>query len=117
MKKKVEFLGIDIGGAHTKAVGLDINQKIVFFFYEKCAIWNKKDNLKKTLNKIKKRLNLAIPLCGITITAEMCDVFSDRNEGVKKLSAICDEVGINFFFFVIQEIFFKKKLRQKMSVQ
>ena len=113
MEKKVEFLGIDIGGAHTKAVGLDIKQKIVFFFYEKCAIWNNEDNLKKTLNKIKKKLNLSIPLCGITITAEMCDVFSDRNEGVKKLSAICDDVGINFFFFCNTRNFFKKKIEAK----
>ena len=31
MKQKVKFLGIDIGGAHTKAIGLDINHKVIFF--------------------------------------------------------------------------------------
>ena len=36
-----------------------------------------------------------------------------RNEGVKKLSAICDDVGINFFFFCNTRNFFKKKIEAK----
>ena len=113
MKQKVKFLGIDIGGAHTKAIGLDINHKVIFFFYEKCAIWNEKDNLKTTLKKIKEKLNFSSLLCGITITAEMCDIFSNRDEGVKKLSQICEEIGINFFFFCNTKNIFQKTIKAK----
>ena len=39
MKSKSTYVGLDIGGAHVKAVGIDQYKKINFIFYEKCPLW------------------------------------------------------------------------------
>ena len=42
MERKIEFLGIDIGGAHIKLVGLDKETKIILVKYIKFYFWKKK---------------------------------------------------------------------------
>ena len=49
MKNRIKYLGIDIGGAHFKIVGLDEKKSVCFSAYRKCYIWKGLDNLKKKL--------------------------------------------------------------------
>ena len=51
MRSQSIYVGLDIGGAHVKAVGIDQYKKINLIFYEKCPIW-KDFLLKKTLHKL-----------------------------------------------------------------
>ena len=58
MRSQSIYVGLDIGGAHVKAVGIDQYKKINLIFYEKCPIW-KDFFLKKTLHKLLKYLDSA----------------------------------------------------------
>ena len=49
MERKIEFLGIDIGGAHIKLVGLDKENKIILVKYIKFYFWKKKKSYPKFL--------------------------------------------------------------------
>ena len=49
MKNKIKYLGIDIGGAHFKIIGLDEKKSVCFSEYRKCYVWKGLDNLKKKL--------------------------------------------------------------------
>ena len=41
MRKLIKFLGIDVGGAHIKIVGLDKNGIICYVAYKNCPLWKK----------------------------------------------------------------------------
>ena len=85
-KKNIKFLGIDIGGAHLKIVGLDYGNKIILASQIKCPVWKGKHYIEKSFNIIREIAPNAI--FGITMTAELCDNFNDRREGVKEIIAI-----------------------------
>ena len=44
---KVSHLGIDIGGAHLKVIGVDKKNRVVLVDYESCAIWKGVEKLKE----------------------------------------------------------------------
>ena len=50
MKKQVKFLGIDIGGAHIKLIGLNKKRSVCFANYRKCYVWKGLNNLKENLS-------------------------------------------------------------------
>ena len=49
---KVSHLGIDIGGAHLKVIGVDKRNKVVLVDYEICAIWKGIEKLQAKFRKI-----------------------------------------------------------------
>ena len=53
MTKEVSHLGIDIGGAHLKIIGVDENETIRFVDYSSCKIWNDIKNFEKEVLKVK----------------------------------------------------------------
>jgi len=83
----VNVLGLDIGGANTKAAFLktqeakmqELRTAIEYF-----PIWKSgKDQLPKILEELKKGLaNSALDGVGLTITAELSDVYMTKKEGV-----------------------------------
>lgn len=99
MDNKIKFLGVDIGGAHLKLVGTNIKKKVIFVSYLKCPIWEDINNLRLHLTSLKAKIDINYVICCITMTAELCDCFENRNSGVKKIFSICKESGLNFFFF------------------
>jgi probable H4MPT-linked C1 transfer pathway protein len=83
----VNVLGLDIGGANTKAAFLktqDAKMQELRTAMEFFPIWKSgKDQLPKILEKLKKRLvNSALDGVGLTITAELSDVYMTKKEGV-----------------------------------
>ena len=59
MKKEVKFLGIDIGGAHIKLIGLNKKRSVCFANYRKCYVWKGLNNLKKeSINRLQKLANI-----------------------------------------------------------
>ena len=80
MKSLTKFLGIDIGGAHIKIIGLDEKAQISYVGYNSCPIWKNIKNLKKQIkfiNTISKKKEIK---CGITMTGELCDCFKNRSK-------------------------------------
>lgn len=110
MNKEVKYLGIDIGGAHLKLVGLDTKKKIIHVSYLQCPIWENLNNLSHHLNKLKKSVKIDSVVCCITMSAELCDFFKNRSLGVRKISSICNKTGLKFLFFSNRKGYFTKKL-------
>jgi probable H4MPT-linked C1 transfer pathway protein len=84
----VNVFGLDIGGANTKATFLRTQHNTVKEFrtlLEYFPIWkNEKNQLPKVLKKIKNELinSLVLDGVGLTITAELSDVYVTKKEGV-----------------------------------
>ena len=84
----VNVLGLDIGGANTKAAFLktqDGTVKELRTSMEYFPIWKKgKEQLPKVLEKLKKRLvdSTALNGVGVTMTAELSDAHWSKKEGV-----------------------------------
>ena len=106
---KVSHLGIDIGGAHLKVVGVDKRNKVVLVDYESCAIWKGIEKLQAKFRKINNIINNNSVKCGITMSGEMCDNFENRLMGAKILTEECNNLRFNNFFYVNSKEVFTKK--------
>ena len=84
----VNVLGLDIGGANTKAAFLKTQEgtvKEVRTLLEYFPVWkNGKEQLPKVLETLKKRLTNSTTLdaVGVTITAELSDAYMTKKEGI-----------------------------------
>jgi probable H4MPT-linked C1 transfer pathway protein len=83
----VNVLGLDIGGANTKASFLktqDATMQELRTLLEYFPIWkNGKEQLPKVLEKLKKGLvDSALDGVGVTITAELSDAYMTKKEGI-----------------------------------
>jgi probable H4MPT-linked C1 transfer pathway protein len=82
------IIGLDIGGANTKAAFIKTKDATVEeqrTSIEYFPIWRKgKKQLPKVLKKLKKRLadSIALDGVGVTITAELSDVYMTKKEGI-----------------------------------
>lgn len=84
----MKVLTFDIGGANTKRLVLDVDtcgttSEIHYF-----PLWKKKGEFAAFLQGLKEDADMV----GITMTAELSDVFSRREEGINYIVSICEEV-------------------------
>jgi probable H4MPT-linked C1 transfer pathway protein len=88
----VNVMGLDIGGANTKAVFLrtrnnhveELRTKIQYF-----PIWINPEELDNMLRKLKKEIGCKGKLegVGLTMTAELADAYQTKRQGVNKILA------------------------------
>jgi probable H4MPT-linked C1 transfer pathway protein len=94
----VNVLGLDIGGANTKATFLKAQEGTVQelrTLLEYFPVWKSgKAQLPKVLEKLKKRLTnvTALDGVGITITAELSDAYMTKQEGINQVLDFVAEV-------------------------
>ena len=103
MSNNIHFLGIDIGGAHIKIVGLNKDKKINFIDYRKCYLWKglkQLDNEIKFINSLSTKKNT---LCGLTTTAELCDIFPDRKKGGEIIFEKCKKIKFDKYFYSLKK--------------
>ena len=112
MKKNIKFLGIDIGGAHIKIVGLNDEKKINFVDYKKFYLWKEKKKITRIIQYINS-ISSKITLCGITMTGELCDVFENRHLGAQFIFQNCENLKMKKKFYTISKNIFTKKLHTK----
>ena len=112
---KIQYLGLDIGGAHIKVVGLNATRQIVLVKYMKCYFWNKSEDFLTFVKQINKYINKQT-LIGITMTAELCDSFKTRKQGFDVVSRYCKELKNDFFFYSLGKSPFIKKAEYKNVV-
>ena len=115
MKRKIEFLGIDIGGAHIKIVGLDKQKKIILVKYIKFYFWKNKAKLFKFFDFINS-ISTPHTKIGITLTAELCDIFETRIDGFKKIYNECKRLKNKFFFYTSSKEVFTVKSNTKKII-
>ncbi|WP_456468097.1 hydantoinase/oxoprolinase family protein [Archaeoglobus sp.] len=83
-------LGIDIGGANLK-VASEEGWEVVYF-----PMWKKAGELEKVLGDIAKKYSAR--KAGVVMTAELADIFRSKEEGVRFIGGICEEVFDEVFF-------------------
>jgi hypothetical protein len=91
----LKILTFDIGGANTKKLVMDggkIQSSIHYF-----PIWKKKDELSNFLQELGEEADAV----GITLTAELSDVFDSRREGVEYVVGVCEEVFDEPFYLSV----------------
>jgi probable H4MPT-linked C1 transfer pathway protein len=94
----VNVLGLDIGGANTKAAFIktkDDTIKELRTSMEYFPMWKKgKEQLPMVLEKLKKRLvdSTALDGVGVTITAELSDAYSTKKQGINHVLDCITEV-------------------------
>tara|TARA_Y100001954_G_scaffold127753_1_gene136934 strand:- start:6917 stop:7951 length:1035 start_codon:yes stop_codon:yes gene_type:complete len=109
MNSQTKFLGIDIGGAHLKIIGLDKKMNVSIVKYKSCPLWEGLGNLKKEIqliNTISKDKNIK---CGITMTGELCDFFKTRIDGAKIIHELCKKIKFEKYFYSTSEGLSKQK--------
>jgi probable H4MPT-linked C1 transfer pathway protein len=115
LNKKLLYLGIDIGGAHIKIVGLDQFQNICLIKYRKCYLWKDPKKLKHEINFINSLSNNKNILCGLTMTAELCDIFPDRLTGAKIILNECKKIKFKTFLYSNSKKVFEKFQSSNLS--
>ncbi|MAI84063.1 MAG: hypothetical protein CMM91_03920 [Rickettsiales bacterium] len=100
----IPYLGLDIGGAHLKIVGLDKNKKIRIVSQHKTPVWESILRLNKSLDFLNNFNNKT--LCAITMTAELCDNFKTRKNGVNKIANLLKGLSLQKFFFTNEKQIF-----------
>jgi probable H4MPT-linked C1 transfer pathway protein len=87
------ILGLDIGGANTKAASADGS----FAVSKYLPLWREAD-LEGTLEAIKKEA-WAVDAIGVTITGELADCFESKKEGIEHISAVVKKVFPSALFY------------------
>jgi probable H4MPT-linked C1 transfer pathway protein len=83
------IIGWDIGGAHLKAARRE-DGRIVKVAQVACPLWLGLDELRTSFAEAKLLLGSA-DLNGVTMTAELCDAFASREEGVSGVAALATQ--------------------------
>lgn len=102
----MKILTYDIGGAYTKRMlvdseTLEVLSSEIFYF----PIWKKKDEFRSFLEKIREKADRV----GITMTAELSDVFGSRASGVEYLVSICERVFRRPVYLSVDKKLLKKE--------
>jgi len=103
----VNVLGLDIGGANTKAAFLktqDATMQELRTSMKYFPIWKSgKDQLPKILEKLKKGVvdSTALDGVGVTITAELSDAYWTKKEGIDHVLDSITEVFVDVPTFVL----------------
>ncbi len=90
-------LGIDVGGANTKAILLD-GEKIIDYSIRYIPLWKEWERLKGFLRELAGIPNLSV--IGAVMTGELSDVFKTKVIGAKKIVKEVERVFGEHCFFV-----------------
>jgi len=88
------LIAMDIGGANIKIFdGTEYRQ---YYF----TLWKKKNKFKNFIEKLKRQHDLKADIYAVTMTAELCDCFENRKEGVTSILDALRKI-LNGKFFVL----------------
>jgi len=81
-------IGWDIGGAHLKACLVSREGKVLEILQLACPLWQGMDQLHDAIDRVQKQFNVPQVLHAITMTGELADLFSSRQEGVRCILSV-----------------------------
>jgi len=91
-------LGLDVGGANTKAILLK-DGKIRDHWLRYIPLWKDKGALDQFLKQLAR--SASPDRVGATMTGELCDVFRTKREGVEEIvEAVCSAFGDDICYFM-----------------
>jgi probable H4MPT-linked C1 transfer pathway protein len=91
----MKILAFDIGGANTKRLVYengDTKSSLNYF-----PLWKRKDRLRGFLEELGEDADVV----AVTMTAELCDVFSSKEDGARFIVSSCEEVFGDPFFLTL----------------
>lgn len=83
----VRVCGWDIGGAHLKYAVIDESGALCHVEQLACPLWEGLSRLQQALAAITDAKVAGVTLHAVTMTAELCDLFATRAEGVVRVAA------------------------------
>jgi len=94
------FLGWDIGGANTKVCVFNTEKKIIRVHKKNLKIWDDFNDINLFFDTVLSFYKNYEIKNFITITAESCDNFKDRKEGVTLILSQCNKniIGKNYYY-------------------
>ncbi len=110
-KENTQYMGIDIGGAHLKCVGIDKSKNISYIKYDSYQVWNDKKILFEKLNQIDSEFNNNKLIYGITMSAELCENFPNRKVGAKYIMEACNSLKSRKLFYSNSSILFNSRFK------
>lgn len=115
---EIKYLGIDIGGAHLKYIGINKKKEIKLVNYIPYKIWSSSSQLEKNLKNLSNKIKSNKTICGITMSAELCDIFPNRENGVKELIRLCKILKFNKLYYTFKKSIFSEdpKANEIMSM-
>jgi probable H4MPT-linked C1 transfer pathway protein len=97
-------LGLDIGGANTKAAYVQTQRgaiKNVQVAVEYFPVWKNPQKLGQVLQKLGETIGGRFDVVGVTMTAELSDVYQTKREGVKHILSCVKEAFSNVPIYVL----------------
>ncbi|MCL2642348.1 MAG: H4MPT-linked C1 transfer pathway protein [Candidatus Bathyarchaeota archaeon] len=98
------MLGLDIGGANTKAAYVR-NQRGVIedvqVFVEYFPVWKNSKDLEQVLQKLRDNIGGSLDVVGVTMTAELADVYQTKREGVEHILGCVKKVFLDVPIYVL----------------
>lgn len=79
------IIGWDVGGAHVKAAIIEANGLISKVFQYPCQLWKGLQHLNLTVIKILDKISNNNCIHALTMTGELVDLFTSRQQGVGKI--------------------------------
>lgn len=80
------YFGWDIGGAHLKVASIDRYGSVNFAKQLATPLWKGLDSLEEAMSEIQNKILDRSVTHTFTMTAELADIFKDRDSGVKALT-------------------------------
>lgn len=94
----MQSLGLDVGGANTKAILLD-GGRMEKSWLRYIPLWKDKKALGRFLRDLAGSTRPRV--VGVTLTGELCDIFQTKQEGVTEIvQTTCDAFGEDICLFV-----------------
>lgn len=101
---EAKYIGWDIGGAHLKVASVDQVGTIDFIEQYASPLWQGLEQLETLIPKTLNELPQGTYSHGFTITAELVDIFKNREEGMHALINLCEEkLGDNISMYAADE--------------
>lgn len=89
--KVTNYIGWDIGGAHLKVASVNAFGKVGLVEQFATPLWQGLEQLEDAFPKSVKRLPDGTLSHALTMTAELVDIFKDRESGMKALIDLCEK--------------------------
>lgn len=97
-------IGWDIGGAHLKAVVLNPNHQVVAVYQYPCPLWQGLGKLHEAASTLLAQLPPGEHRHALTMTGELADLFSGRDDGVRQiLAAMASMLGSELMVYAGQQ--------------
>jgi len=100
--KVSNYIGWDIGGAHLKVASVDASGKVKLVEQFATPLWQGLEQLEEAFQKLIDRLPDGTLSHALTMTAELVDIFKDRQSGMVAIINLCEKVlGSNISLYAI----------------